>query len=468
MKKKLFLISLILLTTTAFTQDITGKWNGLLKLPGFELRVGFNISNTGNAIFATMDSPDQGAFGIEMTSAEFDGKTIKITHAAATIVYIGTLNDNGEIKGTFTQAGQVFPLDLVRKTIERTVVSKPQDPVKPYPYYCEEVTIHNIKDKVDLSGTLTMPSKKGLFPAVVLISGSGPQNRDEELLGHKPFLILSDYLTRNGIAVLRFDDRGTNESTGDFSKATSADFASDVTACVDYLKTRTEINGDQIGLIGHSEGGIIAPMVAAEDNNIGFIILMAGTGVRGDELLLMQQEAIGKVSGVSPEELEKGRKLNRKIFDIVLENNDNQLLKSKLHDYLLSAVNEIPASQKSKDMTDEQMVEMIINQTTTPWMQYFIRHDPAVVLEQVRCPVLAINGTKDLQVPSEVNLEAIRASLTKGDNKNFTITELEGLNHLFQECTTGNPVEYSNIEQTISPQALKAMLDWITKVTKQI
>lgn len=468
MKNKLLTLLLFLISLTTVAQDITGKWNGLLKLPGFELRIVFNVSKNGETYATTMDSPDQGAFGIPMTSTELRGMSLKITHTAASIVYEGKISDDQKITGTFTQAGQVFPLELTRTAVDKKAIIRPQDPVKPYPYYCEDVVIHNVTDSVDIAGTLTLPTKDGIYPVVILISGSGPQNRDEELLGHKPFLILSDFLTRNGIAVLRFDDRGTNLSTGSFSQATSVDFAHDVECVVKYLINRKEINKAKIGLIGHSEGGIIAPIVAAANKNVSFIVLMAGTGVRGDELLLMQQEAIGKVSGVSDNDLAKIKFINRKAFDIVLENTDNKILETKLSEYLKTIVKDIPASQRSEGMTDDQLIELIVKQTTSPWMLYFIRHDPAQVLNNVKCPVLAINGSNDLQVPSKSNLEAIRASLIKAGNQNFTITELNGLNHLFQECKTGNPAEYSTIEQTISPVALKAILEWITKVTNEL
>jgi len=463
MKNYLTIAILFIFTSLTTAQDITGKWNGVLKLPGAELRVSFNLSLNGSGYSATMDSPDQGAFGIPMTSAEFTGNTLKLTHTMASIIYLGTLTEAGNITGTFTQAGQVFPLELSRIMPEKKEIVRSQNPVKPYPYYSEDIIVRNVKDSLDLAGTLTLPDRDGIYPVVILISGSGPQNRDEELLGHKPFLVLSDYLTRKGIAVLRFDDRGTNQSTGSYSNANSADFADDIICLIDYLKSRKDIDKTKIGLIGHSEGGIIAPMVATMSIDVRFIVLMAGTGVRGDELLLMQQDAIGKASGASEQDLKLSAEINRITYDIILENEDISVIKKKLTDYLGSAVKKLPENVKPEGMTDEAYIEMIINQTVNPWMLYFIRHDPAKVLEKVKCPVLAVNGSKDLQVPSKVNLGLIKSSLEKAGNKNITIEEIEGLNHLFQECTTGSPMEYQSIDQTLSPKVLDCIDNWIKK-----
>ena len=267
-------------------QDITGQWNGVLKVQGMQLRVVFNVTKSGAFYTSTMDSPDQGVDGIPVTQTTFVNSTIKFEVTNARIEYNGALK-NDEIVGTFKQGGQEFPMNLSRKTIEKEVIKRPQEPTKPYSYYSEDVTFPNSKANISLAGTLTLPKKEGNYPVVILISGSGSQNRDSELLGHKPFLVISDYLTKNGIAVLRYDDRGFGQSTGDSKTATSADFATDVESAVAYLKTRKEINLKKIGLMGHSEGGIIAPMVAAKSKDISFIVLLAGTGIQGDKLLLL-------------------------------------------------------------------------------------------------------------------------------------------------------------------------------------
>ena len=293
--KKNFIIGLLLISSAiVFGQDITGDWNGSLKVQSMQLRLVFHVTKTDAGYSATMDSPDQGAKGIPMSKATFENSILTIEMAAAQIEYTGKLDSTDMVVGTFKQAGQTFPLNLSRKSIEKEVVKRPQEPTKPYPYYSEEINFENTKDKITLAGTLNLPKKEGKFPVVVLITGSGPQNRDEELMGHKPFLVLSDYLTRNGIGVLRFDDRGTFASKGNFAKATTNDFATDVESAVNYLKKRKEIDPKHIGLIGHSEGGIIAPMVAVKSKDVSFIVLMAGTAIPGSELLLLQQEAIGR------------------------------------------------------------------------------------------------------------------------------------------------------------------------------
>jgi uncharacterized protein len=464
MKRK-FLISLFLISSiVAFCQDITGEWNGLLKAGGMQLRVVFHITKTDAGYSATMDSPDQGAKDIPMSKAMFENRVLTVELDMAKINYTGTLDMDGDVKGTFTQGGQSFSLNLTHKSIEKVELKRPQNPVKPYPYYSEEITFDNKKENFTLAGTLTLPKKEGKFPVVVLITGSGPQNRDEELMGHKPFLVLSDYLTRNGIGVLRFDDRGTGASKGDFAKALTSDFATDVSAAVDYLETRKDIDAKKIGLIGHSEGGIVAPMVAVNRKDIRFIVLMAGTAVSGGDILLLQQDLIGRATGVKEEDLKQTANINREIFDIITKSTNDSTLKTKLSDYIKLKIKEMP--DVPKDAKEDDIVKQQLDRLT-PWMLNFIKYNPAPMLEKVKCPVLAINGSKDMQVPANVNLPAIENALKKGGNKKSTIKELPGLNHLFQECTTGAPVEYSQIEQTMSPVALETTANWIKQTIKQ-
>jgi len=463
-------ITLILLTNifclTIFGQDISGQWNGALKVQGTQLRIVFNITKTENGINSTMDSPDQGAKGIPTTSTNFENSILKITIANAKIEYEGILGKDNNIVGTFKQGGQSFPVNLSKEIIEKEKLLRPQEPTKPYPYYSEDITFENKKAGINLAGTLTLPKKDGVFPVVILISGSGPQNRDEELLGHKPFLVLSDYLTKNGIAVLRFDDRGTALSKGDFKTATSADFATDVEAGIDYLKTRKEINKKKIGLIGHSEGGLIAPMVASKSKDVSFIVLLAGTGIKGDKLLLLQQKLIGKASGISDDDLQKSELINRKAFDIVNKSNNLEQLRTDLTKYIKQQLKDNPNAEKPSGMSDDDFVNLQVKQIANPWMQYLIKYNPAPTLEKVKCPVLAINGGKDLQVPPKENLDAIKKALTKGGNKNIKTKELPNLNHLFQECKTGSPSEYAKIEQTFSPIALIEILKWVQRQIK--
>lgn len=465
--KTLLLVLIAFLTSLSLTaQNITGEWNGALKVQGTQLRLVFTITKTDTGISATMDSPDQGAKGIPTTTTTFENSILRITIANAKIEYEGTLGNDNIIVGTFKQGGQSFPMNLSKKAIEKEKLERPQEPIKPYSYYAEDITFENKKAGIRLAGTLTLPQKEGVFPVVILISGSGPQNRDEELLGHKPFLVLADYLTKNGIAVLRYDDRGIASSKGDFKTATTADFATDVEASIAYLKTRKEINKKKIGLIGHSEGGIIAPMVANKSTDVAFIVLLAGTGIQGDKLLLLQQKLIGKVSGVSYEDLLKSELTNRKVFDIVNQSNSLEQLKTDLTNYLKQTLKEDPKAEKPEGMSDDDLVKLQVNQIANPWMHYFIKYDPASTLEKVKCPVLALNGEKDLQVPPKENLEAIKKALAKGGNKKVTTKELPNLNHLFQECKTGSPNEYATIEQTFSPTALTEILKWIQVQTK--
>ncbi|MCE7065137.1 S9 family peptidase [Dyadobacter sp. CY326] len=337
-----------------------------------------------------------------------------------------------------------------------------QEPKPPYPYNSEDIEFTNSSAGVRLAGTLTRPSQKGIYPAVILITGSGPQDRNEEVnQGHKPFLVIADYLTKKGIAVLRYDDRGTYRSSGNFQQATSLDFCDDVESAVSYLKTRTDIDANKIGLIGHSEGATIASIVASRASNTAFIVLLAGPGLRGDTLLLIQGAAIRKSAGMSQEDIQKTIKQGSGLYNIVLKSQNPNTLKAELTHYangLDIAKNEIPPN-----VTREQFIAQQVDIIASPWWQFFLKHDPSATHQKVTCPVLALNGSKDMQVTSKENLTAIASSLKKAGNKNLTIKELPDLNHFFQECETGSPVEYTTIDQTFSPTALKEMSDWIAK-----
>jgi uncharacterized protein len=463
-RNKIAVILAVLLSITTYGQEVTGKWFGVLKVQSVQLRLVFNIDKTQNGYTATMDSPDQGAKGIPVTSTSFENSILKLEITPAKIQYEGTLQKDNTIVGIFKQRGQSFEMNLSR---EAEKINRPQEPVKPYGYYEEEVTFENKKEKITLAGTLTLPKKEGNFPAVILISGSGPQNRDEEVLGHKPFLVLSDYLTRNGIAVLRYDDRGTAQSKGDFKTATSLDFASDVEAALQYLKTRKEIIKNNIGLVGHSEGGMIAPMVASKANNkVGFIVLLAGLGIPGDQLLLLQQEQIGKINHVSDNDLQKSKKINTKIFELISKSNNATTLKTDLINYIKQTLKENPSVTAIAEENQEQYINQEVAKLTNPWIQYFIKYNPEVFLSKVKCPVLALNGDKDLQVASKENLAGIKKALEKAENKKTEIQEMLGLNHFFQECQTGSPSEYATIEQTISPPVLEKITKWIISSSK--
>jgi len=455
MKKTILVIFVIFTNLSTYAQDISGKWNGILKVQGIHLRLVFNIAQTEKGYSSTMDSPDQGAKGIPVTSTSYENSILKLEVSNAGIQYEGMLDKNNTFVGTFKQGGQSFPLVLTKKEIEKEKVIRSQEPTKPFPYYSEDVKFENTKDKIVLAGTLTLPKKNGKFPAVILISGSGPQNRNGELLGHKPFLVLADYLTKNGIAVLRFDDRGTAKSTGNFKNATTFNFVTDVEYAIKYLQTRKEINKNNIGLIGHSEGGIIAPIIASKNKNIDFIVLMAGSTLRGDKLLLLQKYKIETQMEINKQIIETNQQIFAGAYKIILnEKIKQEVLSDTLSKYFTSKYGKaLPENQK----------EALINQLTSPWMINFIRLDPAIYLKKVNCSILAINGDNDLQVPSKENLKIIETIFKNSKNTDVEIKELENLNHLFQESQTGLPNEYGTIEQTISPIVLKIISDWIVE-----
>ncbi len=467
MKRILLFISVVIFSTCIFAQDISGSWYGVLNVQGMKLRLVFDITKSGQSYSATMDSPDQGAKGIPVSSAVFENNTLKLKIDAAKITYTSSAVYADSITGNFNQMGQNFSMTLYRKVSEIEKPKRPQEPLPPFPYKSEDISFRNEQDKITLAGTLTMPAKIGKFPAVVLISGSGPQDRNEELLGHKPFLVLADFLTRNGIAVLRFDDRGTLKSEGNFQKATSFDFANDVKAALKYLSSRKEINQKKIGLIGHSEGGIIAPIVANNDKSVQFIVLLAGPAVTGGEISLDQQELIGHVNGMKDEDIRITKELNEYVFRMMKTEQDTVKLKKQITDYLLSKIDEIPGMIIPEGSTKESIIEMQINQLISPWMLNFIRYNPSDALSSLKIPVLALFGEKDLQVSPQLNETPMREAFRKANNKNGEIMVIPGVNHLFQECTTGSPNEYARIEQTLSPKVLNIIYKWIVKTVKK-
>jgi pimeloyl-ACP methyl ester carboxylesterase len=332
---------------------------------------------------------------------------------------------------------------------------RPQEPSAPCPYRVEDVVFDNTRDSVRLAGTLTLPKAEGVFPAAILISGSGSQDRDETLAGHKPFLVIADYLTRNGIAVLRYDDRGVGASGGNPAGCTSEDFSFDAEAALRYLQTRREIAQDKIGFIGHSEGGLIAPMIAARNRDAAFVVLLAGPGIRGDSVLLLQTDAISKSYGI-PEAMRKiSWNTNRKLYSLTMQATDNAQLEADAMQIM---------RQASFGATPDERLKQQIAILFEPWIRFFLKYDPLPTLAQVQCPVLALNGSKDLQILPKENLEGIEQALKTGGNKNVTVKTLSGLNHLFQECETGLPTEYEKIEQTFSPVALSETVNWIKKL----
>ena len=461
--KKLFIFLFISSSTFSFAQDISGGWTGSLDFNGTQLPLVFNFTKTATGYTATMDSPKQGAKGIAISTVNFTDKNLSLEVQAADIRYKGIWKSETEITGTFEQGSFAVPMNLTKGVVE---IIRSQEPVKPYPYFTENVYFSNTKENIQLAGTLSLPKKEGKFPAVILISGSGQQNRDSEIFGHKPFLIIADYLTRNGIAVLRYDDRGVGESKGDPTLSTSADFANDANAAIAFLKTRKEINAKKIGIIGHSEGGMIAPMLAADDKNIAFLVLLAGTGVTGDVLLVDQNYEIGKLKGMTEEQLQAAKITNQNIYNIIKAEGNLAEVKKNLTAHFQISVDKIPEKERpSKKEIDENLAQEV-NAITTPWLRYFISYNPKENLKKVKCPVLVLNGEKDIQVTAKLNTEGIENSLKEGGNKNVEVKIFSGLNHLFQHCKTCTVEEYSQLEETFSPEVLKMMTDWIQQKTK--
>ncbi len=441
-----------------------GNWEGVLHAGAIELRFGFTIKTNAEGVLSGMAlSIDQGNAEIPISKGSFAKNEVKLSMPKVGASYTCTLNEKGdEFTGTFQQGLNKLPLKL-KKVDAITVPKRPQEPKAPFPYKAEEVSYENTAAKVKLGGTLTIPPGKGPFPAVLLITGSGQQDRDESLLGHKPFLVLADALTRRGIAVLRVDDRGIGKSTGDFSQSTTFDFADDTQAGVEFLKTRKEIDPQRIGLIGHSEGGVIAPIVATKSKDVAFIVLMAGTGLTGEEIIYMQARLISLAGGAKKEDVDRGMVIQRKLFALVKAEPPSNELVIKLKALLKSELANMTESEK-KDLEKqggEAAVETQLAVFASPWFKTFLIHDPRPVLAQVKCPVLAINGELDLQVPCKENLDAIRDALENAGHKEHTIKSFPKLNHLFQTCKTGAPTEYAKIEETINPEVLKTIGDWI-------
>jgi len=453
------LASLPLFAVGAPPPNLEGAWEGTLKVMELQLRVVAKIKKSGDKWTATLDSPDQGAKDIPVEEVKLEGDQLTLKLPKIMASFTGKLKGD-KITGTWTQLTNSLPLELVKTHHPASVGPKPQEPKPPLPYRAIEVTVDNAKANVKLAGTLTLPPGKGPFPAVVLITGSGAQDRDEQLLGHKPFLVLADALTRKGIAVLRCDDRGFARSTGDIQKATTFDFVADTLAQVAFLRTRDEIDKAHIGLVGHSEGGLIAPMAASQSKDVAFIVMLAGTGLTGEEILYLQGAKIMKAEGKSDDEVKRDLDMDKQAFSILKTEKDDAVIAKKLR-ALWAA---LPEAERKKPENSEAQLAMKIKAITSPWFKAFLTLDPRPFLKQVKVPVLALNGERDLQVPPKENLPQISLAL-KG-NPDVTVKELPGLNHLFQHCKTGSPTEYARIDETFSPDALTLVADWLTAHTR--
>jgi pimeloyl-ACP methyl ester carboxylesterase len=436
--------------------SVEGVWQGALEGNGMRLRLQLHVTHDDQKqLVAALDSPDQGVSGLPAIKVSQKDAGFHFEIPVVSGVYEGTLDAaKTAITGSWTQNNVEQKLDF-RRSDQLLELIRPQNPVKPYPYKEEEITFPNGNSKISLAGTLTLPRGQGPFPAAVLLSGSGPYDRDESIVGHRPFLVLADHLTRKGIAVLRFDKRGIGKSTGDYANATTEDFAGDAEAALAYLKTRKEIDPKKVGLIGHNEGGMIAPLVAAHSSDPAWIVLLAGPGLKGEDTLLLQSELILKTAGVNDDQIAKTREFNKQTYALVRQEKNTTALQAKLSDLVQSS----GMSASLPPAALQSQVRLMVS----PWFRFFLDYDPVPTLQKTLCPVLALNGEKDLQVAPKENLAKIQKALQDGGNKDFQTTELPGLNHLFQHGPTGSPTEYGGIQETMAPEALNAVSDWVVK-----
>lgn len=472
MFRKVFLYFAIFqsfLLANSFSEDqltedknfILGTWISSLETQGIKTNLGLEVTlDEKNRLISKCSLKEQGIkdFPVAIVLTK---NTLRFENESLGFHFEGSFNElQNEIKGTFYQNENKNALTLKKGT----KLFRPQEPKGPIPYKVENVQYENTFAKVSLAGTLTLPLMDKKCPAVLLIAGSGPNDRDETVFGHKPFLVLADYLTRNGIVVLRVDKRGVASSTGHYESATGLDFADDVQAGIDYLKKRKEVNPKHIGLIGHSEGGLIAPMVASKSKDVAFIILMAGPAITGEELLYEQTQAILQAKGVGSSEIEMQRNLQEKLFSIIKEEDDAKIAEIELKKVLDRYLNEFP-TEKRKAL--RIIYETQIDRINSNWFRYFLTYDPKTALKQIKIPFLALNGDLDLQVSSKQNLPLIAKALKKAGNKDYQVIEFPKVNHLFQTALTGSIEEYSQIEETVSPLVLKTISDWISERFKE-
>jgi pimeloyl-ACP methyl ester carboxylesterase len=456
MFRKLISLSLFLLANSlsVHAQDITGSWMGTISFMGKNLRVIFHFKEDENKdITATMDSPDQGVMGVPVKDVMLLDDDLLIDMPKFKAQYSGKYKkDSLCFVGALEQGSFRLPLKLKKRLTDEPLFNRPQTPKPPFPYLTEEVKIENRKGNLTLAGTLTKPNGNGKYAAVILITGSGPEDRDETIFEHKPFFILSDELTKKGFAVLRCDDRGTAKSTGVYENSTVDDFATDVDAQIDFLKTRKDIDTKKIGLLGHSEGGVIGPLVASRRKDIAFIVMLAGPGIDFFDLLLAQDSLTLKAEGAPREKINESIRMNKELYRILKTEKDS-----------LSSAEEMKKVIADDFDYKDEIVVSTIETLNSRWMRWYISYNPSATLQKIKCPVLAINGDKDVQVPAKTNLDAIEKALMEGGNKKFEVKILHGLNHLFQLCKTGAFSEYSTIEETMSPIVMNTIDEWMEK-----
>ncbi len=458
---------------TAQQQKFTGSWEGKINV-GVSLRIVFNFSvKADGTLSATMDSPHLSAFGVAAHTNNILHDSIHTNLDKYKVRFAGKLLNDSLIGGKFSQ---IIDIPLQLKKVEKvSVLVRPQTPKPPFPYSSKEVTYNNADNSIQFGGTYTKPfiapnerSRERRYPAILLITGSGQENRDEELFGHKPFAVIADYLTRMGFIVLRVDDRGVGKTTGDVMNATSADFAKDVEAGVNFLKTRIDVDTNRIGLLGHSEGGMIAPMVATKRKDINFIVLLAGPGIPVTDLMTEQAVANLGAAGISAKTQQAYGPLYKSVVKAAITGKDSNAIKKNVTTIVKTWVKKTdPALVKELEMETPAAQQSYINETmrdiNKPWFRYFISYNPQPVLQKLTCKVFALNGSKDIQVISKSNLAGIRTSLLKSKSPAYEVMEMPGMNHLFQTCTKCTVAEYGELEETFSPAALEAIGNWLKK-----
>ena len=451
----LIVIATVFMTSCSLTekkQSIVGLWEGKVKFPGIETRLLFNIASSPDGeLTVEILQPDEHDDVIKVSSIALEDSNIRIEVAALKGVFEGCIETNKEIIVGEWQQGRWLQNLILRKIWKFTKYARPQTPRPPYPYNVKEVTIVNKKENVCLAGTLTWPNKSSSIPAIILISGGGGHDRDYSILRHRPFLVIADYLTRLGIAVLRFDERGVGSSTGDRSQATCKYYADDVLAGVRFLHTFNEFNPTRIGLIGHSEGGMIASVSAAESKDISFIVLLGSPGLAGAEYQYQFEESINRAMGLSEEMIASKRVIQEKIFNVLLHENDQWIIENKIYEIYRKFYPQIP----------EGKIKAGIAKFLSPGFQYNLTYDPASTLQNSCCPVLAIYGENDLHVPPEGNYNAMESILKSRADVPYKVIKLPGLNHFFQTTDNKEPFDYGKIEETISPIVLELISDWI-------
>jgi len=451
----------------AQAKDVTGIWEGNLKI-SIEIRIVFHFDKNGDGTYTgTMDSPDQGAKGIPLDKVAVQGDSVLVEFTRASVVYRGAVVNDSVISGVWQQRTNMLPLVMKRMQKETPPVVRPQTPVPPFSYNSEDVEYDNADRSIHFGATLTFPKTGGPFPTAILITGSGQQDRDETILGHKPFAVLADYLTKKGYAVLRVDDRMVGKTTGTLLTATSADFAKDIETGLDYALTRKEVDKNKIGLIGHSEGAMIAPMVAAERREINFIVLW-GAGTVGGLRINVEQNGYALLkAGINPTAVNAFKQLHAKELALFGSSPDVAALNKRVLEVFAEWKQQQPDSiLNSLYVSDSSVVGQSIYKIydglyNLAWMRFFIMHDFAADLAKVHCKVLAVTGELDKQVDAKTNLPVIDSVLKKNNNHSYKIVELKGLNHLFQTAVTGDVSEYSTIQETIAPLALETIGGWL-------